>query len=122
MKYPFGFIVEGTHDEWAIRSVLGNDFPIVILHGDGLSSHLQKLIAKANEDCEVLFIATDPDDAGNRIAEKIQALFNLPRIDLDAEECSAYRGKKKRKIGLEHASDIYLKEVLTRAFIKEGLL
>jgi ribonuclease M5 len=121
-RYKFGFIVEGTNDEYRLRGAIGGKFPIVILHGNGLSKATEKKISELIENCDNLFIATDPDEAGNTIAKKIQGKFDLPRIELDPEQCYTYRnGLRKKKIGLEHASLEYLLEVLGKAFSEKGL-
>jgi len=120
MRYRYGFIVEGTHDETRIRSTLGwnEEFPIVILKGNGLSKHIENLIRQTNEICDNLFIFVDPDEAGNMVAKKINDKFDLTRMHLDPSQCNtlSVNGHKRMKIGIEHATQEYLMSVIISNF------
>lgn len=119
-EHKFGFIVEGWHDEAIIRHVFPGIYPIVVLRGNGFSKSIQTAINTASHLCEKLYIATDPDTAGDMVAKKIQEVFDLPRINFDREKCLAYdeRGKL-RKVGVEHANPYYIEKTIKKAMMEE---
>jgi 5S rRNA maturation endonuclease (ribonuclease M5) len=101
--YRFALIVEGTNDEYFLRSVFQSPFPILILHGNGLTKFQKEMIQNFLDNDIIPIIAVDPDEAGQQVADKILRDFDIPRLIFSPEECKCYRGKKI-KIGLEHTS------------------
>lgn len=116
-KYKFGFIVEVTWDEHVLRNVYPGTYPIVILHGCGLTKHLTKVIDTIDKQCEKLLIATDPDEPGELVASKILEKFpHLKRLKFDKEKCKCIRGNKI-KIGIQHASYQHIREIVDKEIL-----
>jgi 5S rRNA maturation endonuclease (ribonuclease M5) len=115
--YKFALIVEGTNDEYFLRSVFQSPFPILILHGNGLTKFQKEMIQNFLDNNIIPIIAVDPDEAGQQVANKILEDFDIPRLMFNPEECKCYRGKKI-KIGLEHTSPKHvldtIKELLSQ--------
>lgn len=102
-----GFIVEGFHDVDKLSLIFPNDY-FVVTNGTRINNKLKNNIMKAFNECHVLYLITDPDEAGELLAKKLLNLFpTLQQIHLDKEKCKCYRNHKL-KIGLEHASLDYL--------------
>jgi 5S rRNA maturation endonuclease (ribonuclease M5) len=115
--YKFALIVEGTNDEYFLRSVFQSPFPTLILHGNGLTKFQKEMIQKFIDSDIIPIIAVDPDEAGQQVADKILEEFDIPRLIFDPEECKCYRGKKI-KIGLEHTSPKHVLESVERLIDK----
>lgn len=111
MKY--GFVVEGFNDETKLLSVLP-DAHCVVTKGTRLNGRVKMDVENALNQCDKLFLLLDPDEAGDKLAEMVLKHFpSLERVHLDREECLCYRNHKL-KVGVEHCTDEYLKEVLSR--------
>jgi 5S rRNA maturation endonuclease (ribonuclease M5) len=110
-----GLIVEGRRDREKIEGMLKKDIPIVVLEGDNLSRFNEKLIERHINNNVMLFIMTDPDEAGDNAARKIQDKFELDRIELDRNSCVKYSANaRKKEYGLEHASEFSIMMALEK--------
>ena len=71
-------------------------------------------IDQALLDCDVVFLMSDPDEAGDQLAEMVWRKYpSLQRIVLDRSQCTTYRNFKL-KVGVEHCEADYLREVLSK--------
>ena len=61
-----------------------------------------------------VLLITDPDSFGDWIAEKILQDYDFLKVNLDPNKCKCVRNFKQ-KIGVEHADDDYLLEMITLA-------
>ena len=109
------FIVEGLKDEDQIHKAFEDSDEVVCIVTEGtkvnnrirleIESYLRKNIG--------VYILSDPDEAGNQLADMIQSWYPIiPRIEVDIEECGYFTGKRK-KAGIEYSSYEYLKELLS---------
>ena len=113
MTVKVGYIVEGFNDERAILRI----FPeavIAVTNGPRYTNRVKMDIQKTIDQCDVVFILTDPDDIGDNFAAYIQREFGLPRIEIDPKKAMCYRNHKW-KVGVEHCDPVYLQTVLTDA-------
>lgn len=110
MKY--GFVVEGFHDEEKVKRVLPNAY-VVVTKGTRFDNRVKMDVEQMFTVCDVSFLLSDPDEAGEQLANKLLDVFpQLHRVMLEEKECICYRNKK-RKVGVEHCSDEYLMNVLS---------
>lgn len=110
MKY--GYIVEGFNDELKIMQTMPDAY-VVVTQGTRMNNRVRMDIRKAIEQCDVVCILTDPDEAGDLLAEMIRREFpTLQRIRLDRDKCLGYK-PNRIKVGVEHCDDEYLKDVLS---------
>lgn len=111
-----GFIVEGSHDERALREMFQKHFPEItplfaLTHGTKCNNRAKMNIRAVEKETPHIFYMVDSDTAGDGIYKSLSKEFNYPRIELDAEMCKCVRGNRV-KIGVEHASSSYLFQVL----------
>lgn len=108
-----GYVVEGFNDE---RTILGifPDAVIAVTKGTRYNRRVRMDIQKTIDQCDVVFILTDPDEPGDLLAEYVHKEFDLTRIQVDPEQAICYRNGKK-KIGIEHCDPDYLQRLLTGA-------
>ncbi|MDA1675454.1 MULTISPECIES: toprim domain-containing protein [Bacillus cereus group] len=111
-----GFVVEGFHDELKLLSVYPTAY-VVVTKGTRFDKRVVMDVNKAMLNCDKVFLLTDPDDAGDWLAERLSNEFpNLERMMLNPNECLSYR-KNKVKVGVEHCSNKYLLSVLSQYLI-----
>jgi ribonuclease M5 len=106
-----GLIVEGTNDERRIKEVT-DEFHIVILNGTRFSNREKDLIENAMEICTSVYILSDPDSAGDWIADKLMSRYpQLSRIEVDPDKacCLKWKGYK---FGIEYMSNRDLRKIL----------
>jgi ribonuclease M5 len=115
-----GYIVEGFNDERSILDV-DPDAVVIVTKGTRFDKRVKIAIEKAIEECEMVFIMTDPDEPGESLAEKIKNKYwDLPRVEIAADRAEAFRHNfTKKKIGVEHCEPDYLKEVIVHAYCEE---
>jgi len=107
----YGFIVEGFNDELKIKQLIPNTH-VVVTRGTRLNNRVRMDINLALKQCHSVYLLTDPDEAGDLLANMVLREYpNLKRIYLDPEQCKCYRNNRL-KIGVEHATDSYLFYVL----------
>lgn len=108
----YGFIVEGEHDKHRVQGVIRNAM-FVVTEGTRYPKRVPDEILGMILACKRVYILTDPDKAGEQIAERVQEEFpNIPRINLDIAQCKGRRGHRV-KIGVSHAEETYLlKEIM----------
>lgn len=71
-------------------------------------------VDEALQTCDKVFLLTDPDEAGDQLAEMVlRHAPDLVRVQLDREQCLCYRNHRL-KVGVEHCDENYLKEVLNQ--------
>lgn len=113
-----GLIVEGVNDRQRIEQV-DTTVKCYILHGTPYgASTLRRIVERALAECDKVFVMTDPDEAGNRMAARIKELYpDLPRLEVDPMKCRVQRVRGNFKYGVEHCSLPYIAELLE--FAKE---
>lgn len=115
----YGFIVEGFNDESKVFQVLPHSH-IAVTKGTRFNNRVRMDINALLSTCTEVFVLTDPDDAGQVLAEMIQKEFpQLTRLSLDANECQCYRNNRL-KIGVEHCDATYLATIFGQANIQLG--
>lgn len=109
----YGFIVEGVHDKDKVsRLVRGSVF--VVAEGQRYNNRVANGVRKMVQDCTYVYILTDPDETGDKLADMVWKDYpTMGRIYMDPEQCLCER-QHKMKIGVEHATDAYLREVFER--------
>lgn len=106
-----GFIVEGFHDEDKMKEVLP-DCLCVTMKRTCSYRRIKMDLLVLMEQCEQVFVLTDPDGEGDRLAQMVLNDFpDLVRIHIDPEEAKCIR-HHKLKIGVEHCTNEYLLSVL----------
>lgn len=106
-----GIVVEGPYDEKVV-SQAAPEVDILVLNGNGFRHNKEK-IERFIRRCELVFILTDPDDAGELIAEKIKRAYpETYRIYVDPKLASR-KIYKKIHYGIEYCTVEYLKELIT---------
>jgi ribonuclease M5 len=106
-----GLIVEGYSDERRIREVT-DEFHIVVLNGTRFSNRERDLIENAMEICTSVYILSDPDSAGDWIADKLKKKYpELTRIEVDPKK-ACFLKWKGYKFGVEYMSNKDLLEIL----------
>lgn len=108
-----GLIVEGKSDVAKINMVLNNEALFVVLNGINFREEQINQIKKAIKTCEAVYIMTDPDEAGDRVANIISDFFpNLERIKIDPDKAKVLK-KRGYKYGVEYCSNRYLKAIFS---------
>jgi len=106
-----GFVVEGFNDETKVKEVLPDSF-VVVTKGTRMNGRVKMDVEKALATCDKVFLLTDPDEAGDTLAEMVLRYYpNLERVRLNREQCLCYRNHKL-KVGVEHCETNYLQNVL----------
>ncbi|MFF2532420.1 toprim domain-containing protein [Brevibacillus sp. NPDC058079] len=107
-----GFVIEGFNDEKKVKEVMPNAH-CVVTKGTRMNGRVKMDLKKALTTCEELFLLTDPDEAGDKLAEMVLRQYpSLQRVVLDRNACLCYRNQKV-KVGVEHCETSYLKRVLS---------
>jgi ribonuclease M5 len=106
-----GYIVEGFNDEQKLKSI-NPEIRCAVTQGTRFTNRTRMDIQALINECDVVYILTDPDEAGDQLAQSIQQEFPLARIYLDPDKAVCYRFNKK-KIGVEHCDEEYLRSMLT---------
>lgn len=107
-----GFVVEGFNDEKKLKQVLpGASY--VVTNGTRMNNRVKMDLNKALAECDEVFLLTDPDEAGEQLAQMVLRQYpHLRRVLLERSKCLAYRPGKV-KVGVEHCDTDYLKTVLS---------
>lgn len=112
------FIVEGHSDARQIVGALHNcGIPFKVIVTDGTKMNNRNIL---NIDLAIFegytpYILSDPDEAGDHLAEMIHNFFpDVERIHADYEQCKYCKDlkKKKFKAGIEYSSYRYLRQLL----------
>ena len=118
-----GFVVEGFNDEIKLRQLFP-DAQYAVTKGTRFTRRVRMDVQNVITSCEKVYLITDPDDAGELLADYLLREFpTLVRVELDPKECKCMRFRRL-KIGLEHASLTYIQEVLSQYTLnvqKEGV-
>ena len=113
-----GLIVEGHHDANHIRGVFGFKYEFVVTNGTRFTNRTRMDIEKMMRFVDKVYILTDPDEAGNIIAQMISDKYpELERINLDPEKCVYLDRRFQQWCGVEYALPHHLKEVFQKAGI-----
>ena len=108
----YGFVVEGVHDQDKLAMVVPTA-QFVVTEGTRFNNRISDAILDLICTCDRVYLLTDPDHAGDILAEMVNNEFpNLRRIRLAQSQCKCYR-RGRIKIGVEHASTEYLTKVLS---------
>lgn len=108
-------IVEGTKDADQIHnSFEGNDnVKTLVTEGTKVNNRILNEIQYYIDIGYDIYILSDPDEAGKRLAEMIQFHYpDIPRLEVDEKKCAYFTGKKY-KAGVEYASYKYLKKLIS---------
>ncbi|MFP3728086.1 hypothetical protein U8V72_23180 [Priestia filamentosa] len=106
-----GFVVEGFHDETKVLKVVPHSH-VVVTKGTRFDNRVRMDVEEALQKCSKVFLLTDPNEAGELLANTLLNEFPmLERVLLDKKECLSYR-KNRVKVGVEHCSNEYLHQVL----------
>ncbi|PGK52099.1 hypothetical protein CN918_30370 [Priestia megaterium] len=109
-------IVEGINDIKKISMVLKNNVRYIQLHGINFSFQKKEEIQEAIETCDHVYILTDPDKAGDKVALQIQESFpQLERILVNPDEAKVLK-KRGYRYGVEYCNNEYLRYLFARHF------
>jgi ribonuclease M5 len=110
-------LVEGLNDEYQIRKAFegfeGEDrVKCLITEGTKINNRIRAEVEDYQRKGYNIYILSDPDEAGEHLAEMIQHWCpDIPRIEVDPKECAYFTGKKY-KAGIEYSSYTYLKKII----------
>jgi ribonuclease M5 len=106
------FIIEGWSDHDQICGAVGTVLTIVT-NGTKMNNRIKEQISEAIESGLQPYTLSDPDPAGDILADMVKREFpEIPRIKVDPERAKYYRGKGKYKYGVEYCSHDYIRELL----------
>ena len=111
-------IVEGTKDADQIKKAFEGvdywcDVRTLVTEGTKVNNRILAEIEDCIRDGYNPYILSDPDEAGEHLAEMIHQWYpEIPRLDVDFHECAYFTGKKF-KAGIEYCSYDYLKELIS---------
>jgi 5S rRNA maturation endonuclease (ribonuclease M5) len=108
-------IVEGLKDKDQILNAFDGDPDVITLVTEGtkMNNRIRAEIEDYFRQGIKAYILSDPDEAGQHLAEMIQYWYpEIPRLEVDFKECAYFTGKKF-KAGIEYASYDYLKELIS---------
>lgn len=115
----YGVIVEGPYDEKVVVQAAPH-VEILVLHGNGFGWNRERIDQLVNR-CDIVFVLTDPDVAGELVATKIKKAYpETYRIYVDPEQAKKKINKKYR-CGVEYCSVDYLREVITSSIQSRNL-
>ena len=110
-------MVEGNKDEDQINGAF-RDFgymeqiKCLITEGTKVNNRIRAEIEDYQREGYNVYILSDPDEAGDNLARMIQRWYpDIPRLDVELDECAYYTGKKF-KAGIEYSSHDYLRELI----------
>lgn len=110
-------IVEGKSDVEKLNMVLKPSIQYIILNGINFKEEQVQKIKEVLASGHKVYIMTDPDEAGNRVAQYICQFFpDLGRIDIDPNRAKILQRKwkhKNYKYGVEFCSNSYLRSVFS---------
>lgn len=108
-------IVEGKSDVTKLNMVLKPSVRYITLNGINFKEEQALEIKKALAIGHKVYIMTDPDEAGNRVAHYISGFFPfIDRIKIDPKQARIMQRKEKKstyKYGVEFCSNAYLRSV-----------
>ena len=105
-------IVEGKNDVKKIREVFSEGIDFILLDGVNFSNAKSNEIQLLLDDNRTIFILTDPDKAGDSVANLIQRKFpTIERISVLPEEARILKAKGY-KYGVEYCSRKYIYSLL----------
>lgn len=107
-------IVEGLNDEKQVRDAFDgiDEIDVMVTEGTKVNTKTIDKIQSFIDKGFTPYILSDPDEAGEHLAEMIQSHFpSMKRIEVDLHECGYYTGTKI-KGGIEYSSHKYLKKVV----------
>jgi ribonuclease M5 len=106
-----GYIVEGKSDQLRVQSVHPHAH-FVILNGISFRHQERRAIEEALILCDDVYVLTDPDEPGDKIASKIMEVYpEIKRIHIDPTKARNVR-EHRYKYGVEYCSNEYLKQTL----------
>jgi len=113
-----GLIVEGMKDKERIENAITDEeLQFVVLQGNGVSKHKLKLIEELISSSDIVYIATDPDEAGDIAAKKIKDKYpTMNRLMFDKEKCSCMMRFDRIKYGVEFASGKYIRSIFLKQY------
>jgi len=108
-------IVEGLNDADQIYKAFNGNENIITLVTEGtkINNRIKADIENYLREGIGVYILSDPDDAGTRLAQMINSCYpQLPRIEVDDRQCAYFTGKRF-KSGIEYSSYDYLKKIIS---------
>lgn len=106
-----GVIVEGLNDEAVVKRACPS-VEVVVTRGTRFTNRTKMDIDSLVARVEKVFIFTDPDVAGDRIAQVLEEAYGFDRLVLSTEKCKKYIGMGKWRVGVEYADIQHIREVL----------
>lgn len=104
-------IVEGWNDYHRIREVYP-DLDILVTGGTKINNRLRRSIAYRLERGKLIYILSDPDEAGDQLVTMIKSEYpTLTRIEVNKESACYFTGKRMR-YGVEYMDNNSIKELL----------
>ena len=76
-----GFVVEGFNDESKVKEVM-NDALCVVTKGTRMNGRVKMDVEKALVECDKLFLLTDPDEAGDKLAQMVLGHYPIFRTSI----------------------------------------
>jgi len=105
----YALIVEGKNDIKKLKMVLHDNVHYIELNGINFSYEKRDEIEAAISTYEDVFIMTDPDEAGDKVAKRIQDVFpELQRIEVNPHEAKVLK-KRGYRYGVEYCNNDYLR-------------
>lgn len=106
-----GIIVEGPYDYKVVHEA-APEARIFILHGNGFNQRIRDSIKQLVKDCDLVFVMTDPDKAGDWVASRIARAFpSTYRIHVDPN-LACKKIYKKYKYGIEYCNVHYISTLI----------
>lgn len=102
-------VVEGTHDEALIKQAFKGQ-SCIVTNGSEISKETLAMISELSKENEII-VFTDPDFPGEKIRARVHEACPAARdCFIKKKDCIS---KNKKKVGVEHASVMEIKELLT---------
>jgi ribonuclease M5 len=107
------FIIEGWSDHDKLQNALGEGIFTIVTNGTKINNRIRETIETSIELGLTPYILSDPDIAGEHLAQMINKEYPyISRILVNPEKAKYYKGKGKYKYGIEYCSHNYLRELL----------
>lgn len=73
-----GFVVEGFNDEKKVKMVMANA-QVVVTKGTRMNGRVKMDVERALTECDQLLLLTDPDEAGDKLAQMVLGHYPILR-------------------------------------------
>ena len=114
----YGFVVEGVNEKDKINRLVERSWEVVI-GGELVTKEVEEEVGEMIRGVDKAFILTTPNKVGEELAKELRTRYPiLERIELNPRDCRNL-STPKTKIGVEYASDEYLRDVLRQCVSDE---